>query len=120
MDKWLSDLKELALKECLAGNPVPGWKAVEGRGSREWKDLDTAFAKLEADGIDGAALWNRVPLTVAQAEKAIGKKKFGELAEGLVLARPGKPTLVDEKDKREAITNKITAEDAFKEEKKDE
>lgn len=120
VDKWLSDLKELALKECLAGNPVPGWKAVEGRGSREWKDLDTAFAKLEADGIDGAALWNRVPLTVAQAEKAIGKKKFGELAEGLVLARPGKPTLVDEKDKREAITNKITAEDAFKEEKKDE
>lgn len=120
VDKWLSDLKELALKECLAGNPVPGWKAVEGRGSREWKDLDTAFAKLEADGIDGAALWNRVPLTVGQAEKAIGKKKFGELAEGLVLARPGKPTLVDEKDKRKAITNKITAEDAFKEEKKDE
>ena len=51
---------------------------MEGRGSREWKDLDAAFTKLESDGIDQAVLWNRVPLTVAQAEKAIGKKKFGE------------------------------------------
>lgn len=120
VDKWLSDLKECALKECLAGNSVPGWKAVEGRGSREWKDLDTAFAKLEADGIDEAVLWNRVPLTVAQAEKAIGKKKFGELTEGLVFKQPGKPALADEKDKRQAITNKTTAKEAFKEDQKDE
>ncbi len=120
VDKWLSDLKECALRECLAGNSVPGWKAVEGRGSRKWKDLDAAFAKLESDGIDGAVLWNQVPLTVAQAEKAIGKKKFGELAEGLVLTEPGKPALVDETDKRRAITNKITAEAAFKEENRDE
>lgn len=120
VDKWLSDLKELALKECLAGNSIPGWKAVEGRGSREWKDLDTAFAKLESDGIDGAVLWNRVPLTVAQAEKTIGKKRFGELSKGIVLVKPGKPALADETDRRRAITNKITAEDAFKEENRDE
>lgn len=120
VDKWLSDLKELALKECLAGNSIPGWKAVEGMGSREWKDLDTAFAKLESDGIDGAVLWNRVPLTVAQAEKTIGKKRFGELSKGIVLVKPGKPALADETDRRRAITNKITAEDAFKEENRDE
>lgn len=120
VDKWLSDLKELALKECLAGNSIPGWKAVEGKGSREWKDLDTAFAKLESDGIDGAVLWNRVPLTVAQAEKTIGKKRFGELSKGIVLVKPGKPALADETDRRRAITNKITAEDAFKEENRDE
>ena len=120
VDKWLSDLKELALKECLAGNSIPGWKAVEGMGSREWKDLDTAFAKLESDGIDGAVLWSRVPLTVAQAEKTIGKKRFGELSKGIVLVKPGKPALADETDRRRAITNKITAEDAFKEENRDE
>lgn len=120
VEKWLSDLKDCALKECLAGNQVPGWKAVEGRGSREWKDLDAAFAKLESDGIDQAVLWNRVPLTVAQAEKAIGKKKFGECAEGLVLMKPGKPALVDEKDKRQAITNRVTAKEAFKEEERNE
>ena len=120
MEKWLSDLKDCALRECLAGNQVPGWKAVEGRGSREWKDLDAAFTKLESDGIDQAVLWNRVPLTVAQAEKAIGKKKFGECAEGLVLMKPGKPALVDEKDKRQAITNRVTAKEAFKEEDRNE
>ncbi len=31
---WASDLKEYALAECLRGGEVPGWKAVEGRGSR--------------------------------------------------------------------------------------
>ena len=33
------------------------------------------------------------------------------------MKKPGKPTLVKESDKRMPITNKITAEEAFKEEK---
>ena len=36
--RYQKDLQEWALTECLAGNEVPGWKAVEGRGSREWTD----------------------------------------------------------------------------------
>ena len=30
--------------------------------------------------------------------------------------KPGKPTLVEASDKRHAITNKVTAQEAFKEE----
>ena len=43
--RWLKDLQEFALSECLAGKKIPGWKAVEGRGSRDWTDMDTAFEK---------------------------------------------------------------------------
>lgn len=115
--KWLSDLQACAMAECLAGRKVPGWKAVEGRGSRDWIDLDTAFSGLTAAGVDEAILWERVPLSVAKAEKAIGKKEFAELADGYVVKKPGKPALVEESDKRPAITNKVTAAEAFKEER---
>lgn len=115
--RWIADLQDCALAQCLAGKDVPGWKAVEGRGSREWTDLDKAFRGLETAGVEAELLWERRPLSVAQAEKVIGKKEFGVLARDYVVKKPGKPALVEESDKRPAITNKITAEEAFKEEK---
>ena len=78
--RWIADLQDCALAQCLAGKDVPGWKAVEGRGSREWTDLDKAFRGLETAGVEAELLWERRPLSVAQAEKVIGKKEFGVLA----------------------------------------
>lgn len=112
--KWLSDLQDLALRECLAGKEVPGWKAVEGRGSREWTDLDAAFAKLTENGIREEILWERKPLTLAQVEKTVGKKLFEETVGDMVIKKPGKPALVAESDICPAITNKMTAAEAFR------
>lgn len=114
--RWLKDLQEYALAQCLAGKEIPGWKAVEGRGSREWTDMEQAFGKLEENGIAEAMLWEKRPLTLAQVEKIVGKKDFALLVGDYVVKNPGKPALVAEADKRPAITNKITAEEAFKEE----
>lgn len=116
--KWLSELKDCALAECLAGNEVPGWKAVEGRSTREWTDMDAAFEVLEKSGVaPEEMLWERKPLTLAQVEKMVGKRDFQDAVGSYVAVRRGKPALVQETDRREAITNKITAEEAFKEEK---
>lgn len=114
--KWLGDVQDCALAECLAGNEVAGWKAVEGRGGREWTDMDMAFARLQERGIPETILWERKPLTLAQVEKAVGKKEFESFVGDMVIKRPGKPTLVEQLDQRPAITNKITAAEAFKEE----
>lgn len=112
--KWLEDLKEWALGECLAGREVPGWKAVEGRGSRDWTDMDAAFDMLTKSGItEEAMLYERKPLTLAQVEKLVGKKDFQEAVGEFVVKNQGKPALVKESDKREAITNKVTAAEAF-------
>ena len=46
----------------------------------------------------------------------VGKKEFQEAVGEFIEKRPGKPALVKESDKREAITNRVTAEQAFKEE----
>ena len=111
--KWLSDLKDYALTECLAGKDVPGWKAVEGRSSREWTDMEEAFNAISEDGIDEAMLYERKPLSLAQVEKLMGKAHFNDVCMMYVVKKPGKPTLVTESDKREAITTKITADEAF-------
>lgn len=114
---WLKDLQEYALAECLAGKEVPGWKAVEGRGIRAWTDIDKAFEKLVKDEVtQEVMLYEKKPLTLAQVEKMVGKKEFQASVGKFVVKNPGKPTLVEASDKREAITNKITAEQAFKEE----
>ena len=113
MAAWLEDMKEYALSESLAGADVPGWKAVEGRGSRAFTDTDEAVDTLIKNGIDESVLYERRVLTLAQMEKAVGKKAFGELVGDLVIKNPGKPTLVEESDKRPRITNQPTAADIF-------
>lgn len=112
---WLEAVKSYALLECLAGKEIPGWKAVEGRGSRDWKDADEAFRKLVDNGVNEEMLYERKPLTLAQTEKTVGKKIFEELVGDMVVKKSGKPALVPESDKRPAITNKPSAEEAFAE-----
>lgn len=114
VEKWLKDLKDWALGECLAGKSVPGWKAVEGRGTREWTDQDAAFEKLMKAGLaEEAVLYERKPLTLSQVEKTVGTKDFQDTVGEFVTKSPGKPALVKESDRRKAIQSKVTAAEAF-------
>lgn len=97
---WYKDLEAYALLACLDGREIPGFKAVEGRGSRDWADLDAAFKTLQERGVAEAMLWERKPVTAPGLEKALGKKAFAEVSDGLVVKQPGKPTLVPASDKR--------------------
>lgn len=115
--KYQKDLQEYALAQCLAGKEISGWKAVEGRGSREWTNADAALKKLTDSGIvEDAVLWEKKPLTLAQIEKIVGKKDFADSVGEYITKTSGKPTLAKESDRREAITNQVTAAEAFKEE----
>lgn len=114
--KWAEDLKDYALAESLKGKLIPGWKAVEGRGSRVFTDNEEALKVLIDGGIDETMLYERKQLTLAQIEKVLGPKQFKELVGNMVEKSPGKPTLVIETDKRESIVNKTTAAEDFKEE----
>lgn len=110
---WVKVLDEWALAEALKGVDIPGWKAVAGRKTRAWADMDAAFKKLTDSGIDEAVLWKKTPLTLAQVEDEIGKKEFSALVGDMVTTSTGKPALVPESDKRPAL--KIKAADEFKE-----
>ena len=112
--KWVADLKAYALDMCLKGEDVKGLKAVAGRTSRSWTNQDEAINKLIEGGIDEAIIYDKVPLTLAKLEKALGKQQFTTLVGDLVVTSEGKPTLVFENDKRPAITNKVNATSIFK------
>ena len=113
LDTWVKELEKYALAESLKGNNVPGWKAVNGKGSRSFKNTDDAIKVLKENGIAEELLYERKYLTLAQMEKVIGKKDFNNLVGDLIVMNAGKPTLVETSDKREAITNRIKAEDEF-------
>lgn len=109
--KWAKDLEEYALGELLKGEEVSGWKAVEGRSTRQFTNLDEAFAVLTKAGYEEAVLYKRSPVTLTEVEKLVGKKKFGELLTAYVNKPPGKPTLAPESDKREPIKRSSAADD---------
>ncbi|MFY2158220.1 DUF2800 domain-containing protein [Cytobacillus firmus] len=113
VESWIKALKEYALAECLKGNQIAGWKAVEGRGTRAYADIDAAFDHLINRGLDEAVLYERVPLTVPKLEKQLGKKEFRELLEeaGHVVKSAGKPTLAPITDKRQAVGSPDAASD---------
>ena len=101
--KWAKAIAEYALNETLRGGDIPGWKAVEGRGSRSFTDIDEAFKSLIAKGYDEALLYKRVPLTAPQVEEVLGKEKYDELLTEYVLKSPGKPTLMATEDSRKSF-----------------
>lgn len=95
LQDWLKALEARALSEALAGQPPPGFKVVEGRTQRRWKDERDAEAALERELGDDA--FTRKLISPAQAEKLVGKRS--ELM-NLVEKPPGNPTLAPASDKR--------------------
>lgn len=107
LDKWLSDVKDYALAECLAGRSIPGYKAVAGRSVRRFTDTDEALARLQTLAPE-EMLYEHRPLSLAALEKLIGKTEFAQAVGDLVEAPQGKPTLVPESDKREPFRSDAT------------
>ena len=99
--KWASDVKEYALDKALEGQEFKGYKLVEGRSQRKWKD-EKAVAKILIDrGFLENIIWTKKLTTISNIERAIGKKETERLFKDLIDKPIGKPTLVPISDKRE-------------------
>lgn len=113
---WLDDVSKYAEKELLSGNSIEGWKLVEGRTTRQWTNEEDAFGEIIAEGLaQEAMLYERKPLTLAQVEKLLTKPVFEKHLLRYVTRSAGKPTMVEESDKRPAISVAVTADEAFSE-----
>ena len=105
---WSNDVKEYALQEALKGTEYEGFKLVEGRSNRKYKD-EKAVASTVTDA--GYEPYQKKLLGITDMTALLGKKKFEELLGKLVYKAPGKPTLVPVSDKRPAMN---TANEDFK------
>ena len=104
MKKWCADIEEFALNQALSGVHYNGYKVVEGRSSRKIVDADSVQKLLLDEGFkENEFLKPKELLSITNLEKLVGKKKFTELASPYINKPEGKPTLVEESDKRPSI-----------------
>jgi hypothetical protein len=101
LESWISDLRGLALQVLESGNPVPGYKLVQKRATRQWRDEDTAKAALCAL-LPITEVTETSLISPAQAEKKLKKLKLG-LPEGQVVSVSSGTTLAPESDPRPAV-----------------
>lgn len=99
--KWLDSIKAFHLEEALKGNPTPGFKAVAKQGPRKWVNEKAAAALLEAN-MSKEEIYTQKLKSPAQLEKIAGTKLW-RAAEELIERSEGKPALVPESDKCDAI-----------------
>ncbi|MGN1107491.1 MAG: DUF2800 domain-containing protein, partial [Huintestinicola sp.] len=111
LNGWIKKLKERIEFEIQNGRPVKGWKIVEGRSDRCFTDVDAAFSALsDKEKIDKSLLYKTTPISLTDAEKLVGKKRFGEICKPWLSKKPGNPTLAPESDKRKAINNSAASD----------
>lgn len=111
---WLKAVKDRALAQMMRGEEIPGFKVVEGRGSREWSDTQSTLAQLAQAGYSSEQVFTQPELlSPAALEKSIGKKKVAELVGSLIVTKPGNPTVAPEADKRKPYDRKEASRKAF-------
>lgn len=98
--KWAKALGAYALDSALNGHAIPGYKVVEGRANRIYKDSDAVAKAVVKAGFDEAMIYKRELIGITDMEKLLTKKKFNEILKDLVIKPQGAPKLVPETDKR--------------------
>jgi hypothetical protein len=102
LEQWITDLRALAHQMLEADKPVPGWKLVNKRVTRQWANEEVAFKTLRDLGIQSRELRQLKFVSPAQAEKVI--KQHGKtLPTELVIAVSSGSTLAREEDPRPAV-----------------
>ena len=109
---WADDVKRYALNQALKGTKYPGFKLVEGRSNRKYAD-EEAVAKIITEA--GYDPYEKKLLGITAMTAQLGKQRFNELLDGLIIRPEGKPVLVPESDKRPEL---CTAQNEFEKEKK--
>jgi hypothetical protein len=118
---WAADIKDYALQAAVSGKQWHGWKLVEGRSNRRYTDETLIAGIVSAAGHDP---YEHKVMGVTAMTTMLGKKRFEELLGGYIEKPKGKPTLVQESDKRPAIQtagddfNEIKGEKSYVEQRK--
>ena len=94
---WAEDIKAFALEQALSGTRYPGFKLVEGKSNRKYRD-EAEVAKVVSEA--GYEPYEHKLMGITAMTKQLGKKRFDELLQGLIVKPQGKPVLVPESDKR--------------------
>ena len=102
LEDWIRSLRELAFEMLENDKPVPGYKLVAKRATRQWTDAKAAEKFLKDNKIN--PFKEPELLSPAGAEKLLKKSKVA-LPDDLVVAVSSGSTLAPENDPRPAVLN---------------
>lgn len=102
LEQWIADTRALAHQILEAGKPVPGYKLVAKRATRQWLDEDKALVEMLNEVIPESELLTSKVISPAQAEKVL-KKHGKQLPADQVVAVSSGSTLVEDSDPRPAV-----------------
>jgi len=111
---WIGAVAEFLLKEAINGKNWPGYKLVEGRSNRCYRDEYEAIDVLLTKGYTREEIFNIKLKGLTDLTKLLGKDKFNSLIDPLLIKPPGKPVLVENSDKRQALGGVDSAKNDFK------
>ena len=102
LEDWIKDLRSLAEEMMKKGKPVPGWKMVPKRATRQWTKPDEVVHWLDGKGLEPKDIYTKELLSLAQMEKVLKKRKLA-LPDDLVVAVSSGTTIAPESDPRPAV-----------------
>lgn len=102
LTKWANEIIAYATDATVNhGKEWHGFKVVEGRSVRKYKDEDAVAKVAKANGYKD--IFRQSLITLTEMERLMGKSKFEKILGNLIYKPPGKPTLVPLSDKRPAM-----------------
>ena len=104
VEDWIKAVREYAHAQIDAGNEIPGWKLVEGRRSRSWRNADEAEKWLRQRFKVGQVFTKKLA-SPAQAEKLVKGKARLEIPEEMILVKDGAPKLAPADSPKPALNS---------------
>lgn len=114
LTKWADGILAYATDAAVNhGKEWNGFKVVEGRSVRKYKDEELVAQAAKDHGYTD--IYRQSLITMTEMQKLMGKKQFDQILGDLIVKPQGKPTLVPVTDKRPAM-NVTNANNEFKQE----
>jgi len=116
IEKWVKAVRAEVERRLLAGEPVRGYKLVQGKkGNRQWADPDEAEATLKLMRVKHDQMYDyklASPTSIEKLAKAgtVGPRQWTRIQD-LITQSEGQPSVAPESDKRPALVTSATASD---------
>ena len=116
IEKWVKAVRAEVERRLLAGEPVPGYKLVQGKkGNRQWADPDAAEETLKGMRVKHDQMYDyklASPTSIEKLAKAgdVGPRQWAKIQD-LITQSEGQPSVAPESDKRPALVTSATASD---------
>lgn len=112
LTQWAAKVQDHVKAEALNGKKWDGYKLVEAKTNRKWKDPEETKLALSGQGYSYTKFSEAKLFGIGKIEELMGKVAFRDHMSDHVIKPVGAPTLVPDSDKRQAIDDSI--KDDFK------